>query len=787
MKTLLPIAAITASVCASAFAADQARKPVNQSAAWPAYCPAEHNVGGMALGVTNSGTFGDGYLMGSFDCFTGRLVRPCQFPIGSNTKYLYSANLWIGGIIGTDTLVSVGADGWVYSQELHPDVSPDGAMKYRSIYSTGAARIGAVSEQDFVAAYFDTCRVDCAGLITPDFLDGRAHRPLRIRVDQKTYAWSRRTVFNTTFFDLRITNIGDSTFHKMYLGVYVDGDVYASDYPTGYFDDISGYFSSVSDTTIECGFDRRIPTAWISDNDGELLDDHLVPNVTATALLNAPEDRGTVSFNWWVSNGDPRRDFGPTRKANHRDFGTGGTGTPVGDRNKYWMLGNGDIDYNQAMTPSIFPTDTIWEFPGWDTAFDLALGEDTRYLLSLGPVDLDPGQSVPFVFAYVGGRSFHTIEDNIQNLPQDPWTYEANLGFSDLKRSIKYASLVYDNPGVDTDTDGYSGTFVVCGLDTNWVTGDGVPDFRVAEPTECPQVWVTPQPGGAVIRWNGAATERNRWSVDGRLDFDGYNVYLKRKDDSAGFVKIAGYDVENFFKAAYDLSNNIWTLDPTAWTTDELRCMYAPAGCNDTIWHPTDFTRSHPMIFPGVHDSIFYFAPVGCNAHRFGYETPIMKTYPDAPKPRWVCASDVPPDSVSIYLTNDGWFKYYEYQLTFENLTPTDSYLVSVTALDFGKASLSEFIPLETSVDDGAIAFAPLETANCCVGLTGNIDCSPSGTIDIADLTALIDNLYISLSPLCCVGEANLDGDPEGVIDISDLTRLIDFLYISFATPGGCE
>jgi hypothetical protein len=47
--------------------------------------------------------------------------------------------------------------------------------------------------------------------------------------------------------------------------------------------------------------------------------------------------------------------------------------------------------------------------------------------------------------------------------------------------------------------------------------------------------------------------------------------------------------------------------------------------------------------------------------------------------------------------------------------------------------------------------------------------------------------LYISLSPLCCVGEANLDGDPEGVIDITDLTRLIDFLYISFVTPEKCE
>ncbi|MDZ4724097.1 MAG: hypothetical protein SGI97_09380, partial [candidate division Zixibacteria bacterium] len=33
---------------------------------------------------------------------------------------------------------------------------------------------------------------------------------------------------------------------------------------------------------------------------------------------------------------------------------------------------------------------------------------------------------------------------------------------------------------------------------------------------------------------------------------------------------------------------------------------------------------------------------------------------------------------------------------------------------------------------------------NCCAGLTGNIDCDLAGTVDISDLTALIDHLFIS-------------------------------------------
>ncbi len=74
----------------------------------------------------------------------------------------------------------------------------------------------------------------------------------------------------------------------------------------------------------------------------------------------------------------------------------------------------------------------------------------------------------------------------------------------------------------------------------------------------------------------------------------------------------------------------------------------------------------------------------------------------------------------------------------------------------------------------------------CCPGPnTGNIDCDPAQGIDISDLTALIDNLYVSFAPLCCVKAANTDGQPG--IDIGDLTALIDFLYISFTPPAACQ
>jgi hypothetical protein len=74
----------------------------------------------------------------------------------------------------------------------------------------------------------------------------------------------------------------------------------------------------------------------------------------------------------------------------------------------------------------------------------------------------------------------------------------------------------------------------------------------------------------------------------------------------------------------------------------------------------------------------------------------------------------------------------------------------------------------------------------CCAGDRGNIDCDPANGVDISDLSALIDNLYITFSPLCCKDEANCDGSSDGNVDISDLSALIDFLYINFTPLPAC-
>jgi M6 family metalloprotease-like protein len=75
--------------------------------------------------------------------------------------------------------------------------------------------------------------------------------------------------------------------------------------------------------------------------------------------------------------------------------------------------------------------------------------------------------------------------------------------------------------------------------------------------------------------------------------------------------------------------------------------------------------------------------------------------------------------------------------------------------------------------------------ACCCVGRAGNVDCDAGNSTDISDLSILIDNLYITFTPLCCPKTANVDGATG--IDISDISALIDYLYLTFTLPALCN
>ncbi len=696
----------------------------------PAHCVAGHRVGKISLGVNNNGTIGTGFwgvewYLQPRDYFTGEYVPSCEYPKGSNTTYLYEGALWIGAVVGQDTLVSVGADGWQAVQEMFPDDESSAIIIKRSILDGDP---DAVSEEDYIFNYADTFTQG----VSNDYF-GRPHKPLNIEITQSSYAWSYAYAEDFVLFDLGIKNIGTQTLNDVYMGIYVDGDVYYTGSGTGFQDDVCGFRQTVQMHYGPCVFMDSVNMAWIADNDGDLYTQKPLPNVTATSLLRVPISTPDISFNWWASNGSSALDFGPRMRPTpgdpFRDFGTGGLGTPEGDVNKYYIMRHREIDYDQIYTSIISPSNPVWLYPNQAIAHDLTDGFDTRYLLSFGPFDIAAGQTLPVTFAYVGGEYFHIDPNNLQNLPDNPEQYYANLNFSDLANNARWASWIYDNPGVDTDGDGYAGKFHVCyqdctmiidstidttwyegdgvgyaSVDTFWYEGDGVPDFRGAAPPPAPKFWLEPKVGALHVRWNGLASETTPDLFWHKVDFEGYRVYLAQNCFAPSFSMVASYDLEDYYKYTFNQWSGQFELRNNPFTLEELRCLYGsgPDPCYDTTFDPNLYTSSNPFIHPIFPDSIFYFKPVALNPE-LCVTTPICKIYPDAEYPSTLDPNHAQPGE----LTDDGYFKYFEYEMTIENLLPEVLYYVNVTAFDFGNV-LANVSPLETSVTEGPQSAYPL-------------------------------------------------------------------------------
>ncbi len=480
-----------------------------------------HDVGKLWLNVTNYGYFGnDG------ETRAGSLPDPCtnewapqaEFPGGSGVQYLFQGGLWIGAMIKEEGFeyprVSHGLEGWVASanndflgQEFFPGYEPDHGIEERSTRQQAFNCLGdfissdsAVSEQDFIATYTDTSRLDPTGRLISTAKDG-AHIPLGIKVTQKSYAWSYNYAQDFLLIDYEIENIANNFLKNLYIGLYVDADVGMVGESERHTDDICGFkksFEYTPDGGSE-SINLTINTAYIADNDGRPPNvssgAFSCPGVTGARVVRAPNPKLRTSFNWWISNQDETLDFGPA----WRDDGSPGAwtaslGTPEDDARKYFVLSNREFDYDQVYVddpdyitqhpqefrsrfaaPDAPPAESYdWYIPGEDdntppeVPADLADGYDTRYLISWGPLGifdfideagnrvyrLNPGEKFTMTIAYVGGQNFHD-----RNNPQDTDTNldPAKYDFSDFQYNADWAAKVYDNPMIDSNGDGWFG------------------------------------------------------------------------------------------------------------------------------------------------------------------------------------------------------------------------------------------------------------------------------------------------------------------------------------------
>lgn len=209
------------------------------------------NVGEVQINITNWGLIGSGFSVPT----TFADSPSCQWPAGSGNEYLWSAGLWVGGVVLGERLVSAG--GW--RSEFYPGdeledtiyeavgtklVRPQGnaTASGRRLPMPGADDDGdGLIDEETLNGIDD----DEDGLIDEDFgqignqmmvltnVDNTGlaqennpdHTPMNLQVTQSTYQWENDQVDDFVGFEYNITNIGVTDIQKVYIGFFADSDI----------------------------------------------------------------------------------------------------------------------------------------------------------------------------------------------------------------------------------------------------------------------------------------------------------------------------------------------------------------------------------------------------------------------------------------------------------------------------------------------------------------------------------------------------------------------------------
>jgi hypothetical protein len=400
-----------------------------------------HNAGMWSL-LFGNGTFPEPGFYGSLsdDPETGQGVSGGTFGYGQNSFVLFASDLMIGGIVGTDTLVSNSYEYWYgNSRELQPEF-PD---------SGGCIRTGNFADDEFYIVYTDTV-TDPLYVYNVNPFNDPVHTPLGVRVTQKSYSWADPLYDNFVIIELTVENIRNEYIHDMWLGMYVDPDIYESStgVTLGYRDDFTGLLDTV---LYDSDPSSQVFIPYAADNDGDpvfgddfIWDEQSMPQAVSFGLLHTTIPDPQFNYNWWFNAADIFG-YGPRRIGTPEDpfrtFADSLLGPPKKQEDLYYVLSHPEVDFNQLDIA------TIDSSSGWipsESPLTL-IHNDTRFLFSIGEFDLLPGESETFVLAIVGTDDFHPAPNNYYNLfdPESPEVFQASLNFDAMVRQHRKVDSVY--------------------------------------------------------------------------------------------------------------------------------------------------------------------------------------------------------------------------------------------------------------------------------------------------------------------------------------------------------
>lgn len=663
-----------------------------------------HDNGYLYTTIWNNGVIGN--VFSAEYPGEGKLAPSFYHPRYNRIQHGYYAALWVGGVVGIDTLVSVGMDvAWNpwhqgYPIEFWPDEYPFGQITPSSSDpSSPHYDIGAHAEQQFTATYTDT--FERGSFVPSNYYDQRGHRPLNIKVEQTSYSWSQKYARDFIIVDYLITNLGNHRIDDAYIGLYYVGCVrFRGELPYPPSDDLGSFLRVAWPEYTQCGLET-INAALIRDNDGwaSSIDWSALNTSSAFAIapVMLPSEEAIVNFNWWTNAYGSSGNWGPQQRSSYdwpmRRFADGGLGDPLSDKDKYYLMARPEKDY-PGHDAAISYTRDGW-LPPPDNAESMADGHLPEMVISSGPVDIPPGGAARMAVVYVIGEHLHSDRWAYHNLwdPNYPVEFARQLDYSDLLENIRWAKRIWDNPGIDTNSDNDSGDYIwhvdpSSGDSTQvFCSGDGVPDIRGASPPPAPSVRVVTGEGRIAIQWDGRHSENFFDLFNGLRDFEGYRVWYARSPRLQEMSLLAKWDREDYNRFSYDFRAGLWRLKNPPFGLDSLRQLYGQH------FEPLNHPKTNPFRIGGF---MFYFEPVEENLSDLTNPNRIHKIYPDAT----LDTSDV---------DEEGRMRYYQYEYVIEDLLPSVPYWVSVSAFDFGNPA-KDLEPMESTPTVNAVEAFAVET-----------------------------------------------------------------------------
>jgi hypothetical protein len=527
-----------------------------------------HKTGRLWFTVSNYGILGNQRNPFIRDCLTGGAASSAEYPGGSGVEYLFQGALWVGGIVGRDTvyqdtMTSIGNDGWRNIREFFPEAGTKGSILHRSAnpaspyYSPEA-----ISDLDLIATYYDTLK-DVQIVTTPDPEDGRPHRPLGLKIVQKSHSWTAEWGQDFLLLDYIITNIGQERIRQVQAGLLIDPDIGNTNGGRAtHTDDYAAFLKRFVFDTCRTNVEN-LNIAYAYDNDGDSaigeetgLSLRKPTGALGVRILRAGEPlrpdgtlNANLSFNWWVPDSLALLDWGPQKRPGRTNF-FGRRGQPMGDRMRYYYLSNREIDYDQVASAlgnpyqidTSFGSDWLPPLAQTSDAIEIANGADVRFLLSAGPFDLEAEDSLVFTFTVFAGPAIHTdFSSFYANFPSpadflDPVkvaAYRKDLELFGLLENARMARKIFDN---DTESSNdICGVRCYFNMYLRWVCdtlykarphGDGIPDFKGPTPPPYPKVEFATDEGEVTIRWFGRETENAADPISGLKDFEGYRILM---------------------------------------------------------------------------------------------------------------------------------------------------------------------------------------------------------------------------------------------------------------------